>query len=263
MFRDPFIKVEIPDKFKHAYSLSIFGAVRSLSRQPTGPGVYRMFGKERFTEFLSRAGGHLPTADLTRVQLTRGRKQYFLNVFDALFRSDYRQDVIVEDGDVFFIPSKTEIKNRVYVMGEVGRPGLFTFDNDITLLDAVISAGGPTVYGKPRQVLVIRGDVEKPEVVKVNLMDIIQRGDFRKNIPLNSGDVVYVARNILGDIRNFVRAFGPFLQMAQLPSNFYDSTSIPRIKSFPFEREPAPSVEQIIRTPQLPPGSGILARWGC
>jgi hypothetical protein len=86
-------------------------------------------------------------------------------------------------------------------------------------------------------------------------MDIIQRGDFRKNIPLNSGDVVYVARNILGDIRNIVRSFGPFLQMAQLPSNFYDSTSIPRIKSFPFEREPAPSVEQIIRTPQYPPGA--------
>jgi polysaccharide export outer membrane protein len=255
VFRDPFIKVEIPDKFKHAYSLSIFGAVRALPRQPTGPGVYRMFGKERFTEFLSRAGGHLPTADLTRVQITRGRKQYFLNIFDALFRSDYRQDVIIEDGDVFFIPSKTEIKNRVYVMGEVARPGLFTFDNDITLLDAVISAGGPTVYGKPRQVLVIRGDVEKPEVVKVNLMDIIQRGDFRKNIPLNNGDVVYVARNVLGNIRNIVRAFGPFLQMAQLPSNFYDSTAIPRIKGFPFEREPAPAVEQIIQTPQLPRGA--------
>jgi polysaccharide export outer membrane protein len=215
-----------------------------------------MFGKERFTEFLSRAGGHLPTADLTRVQLTRGRKQYFLNVFDALFRSDYRQDIIVEDGDVFFIPSKTEIKNRVYVMGEIAKPGLFTFDNEITLLDAVISAGGPTVYGKPRSLLVIRGDVEKPEVIKVNLMDIIQRGDFRKNIPLNSGDVVYVARNAIGDMRNFLRAFGPFLQMAQSPTNFYNATSIPLIDGFPFEREPAPSVEQIITTPSLPQGSG-------
>lgn len=249
VFRDPFIKVEIPDKFKRAYSLSIFGAVRSLSRQPTGPGVYRMFGKERFTEFLSRAGGHLPSADLTSVQLTRGRKQYYLNIFDALFRSDYRQDVIVEDGDVIFIPSKTEIKKRVYVMGEVARPGLFTFDNDITLLDAVISAGGPNAYAKARQVLVIRGDVEKPEVIKVNLMDIIQRGDFRKNIPLNNGDVVYVARNILGDIRNFVRAFGPFVQLANLPTQVYEGTTFPRIKGVPFERDVAPSVSTL----QAPP----------
>ena len=256
VFRDPFIKVEIPDKFKQAYHLSIFGAVRSLTRQPTGPGVYGMFGKERFTEFLSRAGGHLPTADLTNVQLTRGRKQYYLNIFDALFRSDYRQDVIIEDGDVIFIPSKTEIKNRVYVLGEVARPGLFTFDNDITMLDAVITAGGPTVYGKARQVLVIRGEIEKPEVIKVNLMDVVQRGDFRKNIPLNNGDVVYVARNILGDIRNFIRAFGPFIQLANMPTSIYEGTTFPRIKGVPFQRDVAPSISTIQQgAPSLPKGS--------
>ena len=230
VFKDPFVKVEIPDRFKKAYSLSIFGAVRSLPRQPTGPGIYRLYGKERFSEFLARAGGHLPIADLTHVRLVRDRKTYFLNVFDALFKSDYRQDIIVEDGDVFFIPSKTEIKNRVFVMGEVARPGLFNFDKDISLLEAVISAGGPTVYAKPRQALVIRGSVERPETIKVNLMDIFQRGDFRENIPLNTGDVVYVARNILGDIRNFVRAFQPFVQLAGLPYAIYDGTAFPRIE---------------------------------
>ncbi|ODS30793.1 MAG: polysaccharide export protein [Candidatus Scalindua rubra] len=76
MFKDPFIKVEITDSNKHAHTLSIFGAVRSLGRQPTGPGTYRMFGKERISQFLSRAGGHLPNADLTRVQLTRDRKVF-------------------------------------------------------------------------------------------------------------------------------------------------------------------------------------------
>ncbi|MCP4976558.1 MAG: OmpA family protein [Maribacter sp.] len=254
VIRDPFVKVEIPDKLKMAYRLSIFGAVRSLSRQPTGPGIYRLLGKERFSEFLARAGGHLPTADLTHVRLVRDRKTYFLNVFDALFRSDHRQDVIIEDGDVFFIPSKSEIKNRVFVMGEVARPGLFNFDKDISLLEAVISAGGPTVFGKARQVLVIRGSVERPETIKVNLADIYQRGDFRENIPLNSGDVVFVAKNLLGNIRKFVRAFGPFLQIAQLPTNFYNSTSIPRVKGFPFEREPSPAVQEIIQQPRTPPG---------
>ena len=255
VFRDPFIKVEIPDNFKRAYTLSIFGAVRSLARQPTGPGIYALYGKERFSEFLARAGGHLEIADLTHVRLIRDRKTYFLNIFDALFRSDFRQDVIVEDGDVFFIPSKAEIKNRGFVMGEVARPGLFNFDKDISLLEAVISAGGPTVYGKARQVLVIRGSVERPETIKVDLTEIYQRGDFRKNIPLNSGDVVFVSKNIMGRIRNLVRAFGPFLQIAQLPSNFYDSTALPRYSGFPFRRDPAPSVEQIITTPQLPPAA--------
>jgi protein involved in polysaccharide export with SLBB domain/outer membrane protein OmpA-like peptidoglycan-associated protein len=257
IFRDPFIKIEVPDINKNAHSLSIFGAVRSLGRQPTGPGTYRMLGKERISQFLSRAGGHEPTADLTRVQLTRDRKVYFINLFDALFKSDYRQDVVIEKDDVFFIPSKTEIKNRVFVMGEVNRPGLFSFDKSISLFEAVIGAGGPTVYAKARQVLVIRGSVEKPEAIKVNLMDIVQRGDFRKDIPLNNGDVVYVARNILGDIRNFVRAFGPFVQLANLPTSVYEGTTFPRIKGVPFEREVAPSISTIQQgVPTLPQGAG-------
>ncbi len=258
VFRDPFIKVEIPDNFKRAYHLSIFGAIRA-PRANTGPGIYGLYGKERFSEFLARAGGHLPTADLTHVRLVRDRKTFFLNVFDALFRSDFRQDVIVEDGDVFFVPSKTEIKNRVFVMGEVNRPGLFSFDKDISLLEAVISAGGPTVYGKARQVLVIRGSVERPETIKVNLADIYQRGDFRKNIPLNSGDVVYISRNILGDIRNFIRAFGPFIQLANLPSNIYEGATFPRIKGVPFERNVAPAVSTIITNP--PSLQGGAGQW--
>ena len=232
VIKDPFIKVATKNGDKHAYTASIFGAVRA-PRDNTGPGTYPLFGKESFTQYLSRVGGHMPNADLTRVQLTRNKKNYFLNIFDALFRSDYRQDIIIDAGDVFFIPSKTEIKNRVFVLGEVGRPGLFSFDQSVTLLDAVISAGGPTVFSKPRNVLVIRGDVERPEVTKLNLMDIVRRGDFRQNIKLNNGDVVYVARNLLGDLQNFVRAFGPFLAVASMPANIYDNFGYSQGKGFP------------------------------
>lgn len=257
IFRDPFIKVEIPDNNKRAYAASIFGAVRTTVRGDTGPGIYPLLGKVRFSQFLSQHGGHMDTADLTRVQLTRDRKTYFINLFDALFKSDFRQDVVMEKDDVFFLPSKTEIKNRVFVMGEVNRPGLFSFDKSISLFEAVIGAGGPTVYAKARQVLVIRGSVEKPEAIKVNLMDIVQRGDFRKDIPLNNGDVVYVARNILGDIRNFIRAFGPFVQLANLPTSIYEGTTFPRIKGVPFERDVAPSISTIQQgVPTLPQGAG-------
>ena len=258
VFREPFIKVEIPDANKRAYTASIFGAVMTTVRGDTGPGTYPLYGKVRLSQFLSQHGGHMDTADLTRVQLTRDRKTFFINLFDALFRSDFRQDVVLDVDDVVFIPSKTEIKNRVYVMGEVGKPGLFTFDNEISLLDAVISAGGPTVYSKSRQVLVIRGEVEKPEVIKVNLMDVVQRGDFRKNIPLNSGDVVYVARNILGDVRNFIRAFGPFIQLANMPTSIYEGTTFPRIMGVPFQRKVAPQINEIAtQPPQLPQGAGV------
>ena len=52
-------------------TVSIFGEVQNLTRQPTGPGTYFLKGKESLVNFLSRAGGSSKDADLTNVQVLR------------------------------------------------------------------------------------------------------------------------------------------------------------------------------------------------
>ncbi|MBI5682447.1 MAG: VCBS repeat-containing protein [Deltaproteobacteria bacterium] len=258
--KKPIIKVEVPEKVAH--TLSIFGAVRDLPRQPTGPGTYTMYGRERITQFLSRAGGHLPIADLTRVQLTRGGKTYFLNLFDVLFKADYRQDVFVDDGDVIFIPAKTEIKNKVFVFGEVKAPGLFQYDVGISLFESIIRAGGPTFYGKIEDVVIIRGDETKPEAIKSNLKDIYERGDFRQNIALQNNDIVYVSKNTVGNIANFIRNITPILGILRFPMDLYGATAVPRIDGFPLIREAAPTPTTVITTTPTAPPLGEGERWG-
>ena len=245
----PRIKVEVPEK--RAHSASIFGAVRDLARQPTGPGTYTLYGQERLTQFLARVGGYLTNADITHVELTRDRKTYVLNVFDALFKGDFRQDVLIDHGDVLFIPYKTEIKNRVYVFGEVRTPGMFAYDANISLLDAVIKAGGPTFYAKTNEAVIIRGDETKPEAFKVNIGDIYQRGDFRNNVSLQNGDIIYVAKNTIGNIRDFMKTVGPFLSLMRLPMDMYGATAMPIWEGFPLMRPAAPVPSTII---QAPPG---------
>ena len=257
--KDPLVKVYVAHKAAH--KASIFGAVRDLSRQPTGPGAYIMFGRERLSEFLSRAGGHLPNADLTRIQLTRAGKTYFINLFDAVFKADFRQDIIIDAADVIFIPSKSEIKNKVFVFGEVFKPGLFQYDVNISLLEAMVRSGGPTFYGKAEDVIIIRGDETKPEAVKINLRDIYEKGDFRKNIALQNNDIVYVAKNVIGDIRDFVRNLSPFITIIRLPMDLYGATAVPIWEGFPLRREAAPTPTAIITTqPGLPPEGG--GGWG-
>jgi polysaccharide export outer membrane protein len=231
--KKPRVKVEIP--VRRAYSASIFGAVRS-PRPDTGPGTYNLYGKERLTQFLSRVGGHLDNADLTRVQLTRNRRTYFLNIFDALFKADFRQDVIIDDGDVIFIPTKEEVKNRVYVLGEVNSPGLLTYDKSMTLLEAITTAGGPTFYSKTKDILVIRGGKDKPEAIKVNYDDIVRKGDFRQNIELRNGDIVYVAKTVIGNINDFLAALTPIIDVMSVPTDIYTAiegappaTILPRV----------------------------------
>ncbi len=252
-------KAKVVVVLKNAHQISIFGAVRSLTRQPTGPGTYKVLGKEKLTEFLSRVGGHETNSDLTRVQLNRNKKTYYLNIYDALFKGDFRQDVVIDAGDLIFIPSKREVKNRVFVMGEVRKPGMFNYEGKLSLMEAIIYAGGPTFYGDTQDVVVMRGDVSKPEAIKVNFNDIVEKGDFRKNIKLQNGDLIFLAKNTIGNINEFVMKISPFLSLAKLPMDVYTSTTIPFWEGFPLQRHGPSAPETLISTPSSPPGSGT---WG-
>jgi hypothetical protein len=58
-------------------------------------------------------------------------------------------------------------------------------------------------------------------------------------------------------MRNIIRAFGPFIQLANMPTSVYEGTTFPRIKGVPFERDVAPQINEIARdTPKLPQGAG-------
>ena len=225
--KKPLVKISVTAK--NAYSASIFG---QISTENGGPGTYGLYGKERLTQFIARVGGHAPTANLARVQLIRENKSYILNLHDALFKGDWRQDVIIDDSDVIFVPSKSEIQKRVFVVGEVNSPGIYTYDTTMSLLEAITKAG-PTFYSKTKEIVIIRGDEAKPEALKVSFDDIVRKGDFRKNVSLQNGDIVYVSTNTVGDIRDFMRTVAPFLSIPRLPADIYSSFALPRWNGFP------------------------------
>lgn len=244
-------KIKVIVTKKQAHTVSIFGAVNS-------PGTYVLLGQERLTQFLSRARVNLRTADLTRVQLTRSNRTYFLNISDALFKGDFRQDEVIDSGDVIFVPNKRQILKKLFVMGEVAKPGMFVYEGKLTLLEAIVQAGGPTFYGKTSDVIIIRGSETKPEGIKVNFDDIFKKGDYSKNILLQQGDIVYIAKNTVGNISEFMTKISPFINVARLPMEVYGATALPIWEGFPLVREAAPSAQQVIQPPArtLPPGAG-------
>ncbi len=96
---------------------------------------------------------------------------------------------------------------RVYVLGEVVRPGSYEIEKAHNLLDAITAAGGPTKDGAKRNVYVVRRS--KPgEYQKVNLLAIVKKGDASQNVALAEGDSVYLTSN--GRI-NFAQDILPFL----------------------------------------------------
>ena len=83
---------------------------------------------------------------------------------------------------------------RVYVLGEVKHQGTYELSKSHRLLDAVGKAGGFTRKSAKTRVYVVRAGAEEP-CLKVNLKDLLRKGDTSKNIVLYEGDSVYFVSN--------------------------------------------------------------------
>src|SRR5262249_4600264 len=83
---------------------------------------------------------------------------------------------------------------RVYVMGEVSRPGRYDLTDDMTVLDALTLAGGPTERGNLQGLQVGRTENGKNEAIPIKADQLIQGKDGTKNLKLQNGDLVYVPR---------------------------------------------------------------------
>ena len=82
---------------------------------------------------------------------------------------------------------------RFTVQGEVGRPGLYTNDEYVTVADALALAGGPTRFAKRNSISLMRKD-QQGQTKSIPLdFDLLASGKRRDmNVWVLSGDVIYV-----------------------------------------------------------------------
>jgi len=83
---------------------------------------------------------------------------------------------------------------RVYILGEVNQPGLYELDKSRNLMDAIAAAKGWTKEAAKTKVFIIHKD-PKIEPIRVNLLDLLNKGDVSKNLRLQEGDIVYFTGN--------------------------------------------------------------------
>jgi polysaccharide export outer membrane protein len=87
--------------------------------------------------------------------------------------------------------------HRVFVLGEVAKPGSYDFspDRGLTVVEAIAMAGGFTKYGSAGRTKVVRkvGQELQNFVVPV---DAVMKGDKSKDLALLPDDVVYVPETI-------------------------------------------------------------------
>lgn len=85
-----------------------------------------------------------------------------------------------------------EFISRVRVTGAVRTPRSMPYRQGMTVLDAVLEAGGLTEFSAPNRAKLYRKGKDKTTVIDVELDDILHKGKLQTNISLKPGDVVTV-----------------------------------------------------------------------
>ncbi len=108
-------------------------------------------------------------------------------------------------------------EKKIFVLGEVERPGVYNFAPGVTVIQALALAGGYKNTAVLSDMRIIRGDLNNPELIRVNLKKTA-KGKDAKDVLLAQNDVIYVPRSAIGDWNNFINLYiRPTVEVLSLP----------------------------------------------
>ncbi len=84
---------------------------------------------------------------------------------------------------------------RVFIMGEVKKPGAYSISSQSNIFQALYKAGGPTKLGSMRRIKIITPDGESREV---DLYEFLLKGEPGESSIIQSGDTIFVPP--IGDV---------------------------------------------------------------
>jgi len=163
-------KVHIIGEVKEAGTSSLGGPTTVLEILSMAGGVTERAGTEVLVirpQEGSRRGGPVTLAEAKESEVMR------LSL-EAIEKGQVSQNIHVLPGDTVYVPRA----KYFYVVGEVGDPGQYKYESDITVLKAISIAGGVTEIGAANRVTVIREDEETRQEIPVDLNDPILPNDI-------------------------------------------------------------------------------------
>jgi polysaccharide biosynthesis/export protein len=175
-------------------------------------------------EAVNRAGGFTAEADYSRVLLTRRGATYRIDIQKMYEKGATEQNALLQPGDIVNVLDRSY--NKVFVLGEVKKPGSIIMNKKRSTLAEALSDAGyiDQTSANPSWIYVMRGDSDIPELFHLNgqTPDAMLLAD---RFPLHPRDIVYV------DVADIVR-FNRVITNILPTSNMLNLTSGTRYPLF-------------------------------
>jgi polysaccharide export outer membrane protein len=82
--------------------------------------------------------------------------------------------------------------NKIYVIGQVNKPGEFIVNPRVDVMQALSMAGGTTPFASLGNIIILRREGGKQQSLRFDFTSVAKGKDLAQNIDLLSGDVVVV-----------------------------------------------------------------------
>lgn len=201
--------------------------------QVGAPGRYAFNEKLGFLDILGAANGPTGTADLRNLRISHrdgeGARVSKLDLARYFETGDESLLPKVRVGDVIFVPDRNRDwleerkEDTVRVLGAISHPGRYRFTDDMTLLDLLAQAGGPTADAYQEKIIVVNLGCCQNEARIFNLVDFAKSGDVTRMPVVRVGDTVYVPslsqsdwKIFMDDVRDAVSILSIFALVGHL-----------------------------------------------
>ncbi|HLD82816.1 MAG TPA: SLBB domain-containing protein [Candidatus Omnitrophota bacterium] len=180
--QDYLVNPQVTIFVKEYAKISILGEIKT-------PGSYEMKESLNLTQAIALAGGFTDTANTSAIKIIRSsgdRKETI--IIDASQVEKDVPEVEIKSNDTIII----EKYGRISIIGQVIRPGVYDFRQDLTVIEAISQAGGFTPTAAQNGTKIIRVEFGRKKVIAVP-MGYIMKGEYTtKNILLKEGDTIVV-----------------------------------------------------------------------
>ncbi len=95
---------------------------------------------------------------------------------------------------------RTPASNRVYVGGEVFKPGVVSLLAPLTVFQSITEAGGLTNEARTKEIVIIRKGEKKPIIFTVNLANVIDGSNLSEDVTLMPFDIVFVPKSPIANV---------------------------------------------------------------
>jgi polysaccharide export outer membrane protein len=141
--------------------------------------------KDMSTEVAVRPDGKITLPLLNEVQATG------LTPDQLRDRITAEASKLVEDPNVSVIV-KAINSRRVYISGQVGKPGVYPLSGPTTVMQLIAMAGGLQEFADSKNIMIMRVENGNTVAFKFNYKDIVKGKNLKQNILLKLGDTIIV-----------------------------------------------------------------------